>query len=202
MSIASIPPSSSPPPELRPDPREETRDLGFGSVVSRQSRQRLLNKDGSFNVSRTGLSFWTTLSPYHTLLTTSWTRFFSMVVIVYLAANCFFALLYLASGAGTLLRVAGPALPSKFLEAFFFSVQTLSTVGYGETIPGNVAANVIVTCESLLGLMAFALATGIVFARFSRPTAHILFSRKAVIAPYRDITALEFRIANARSNQL
>jgi inward rectifier potassium channel len=196
MSTASIPPASLP-PELR----EEQRDLGFGSVVSRQSRQRLLNKDGSFNVARTGLSFWKSLSAYHALLTMSWTKFFAIMSAAYVATNALFACFYMAAGPGTLQRTAGPAF-SRFLEAFFFSVQTLSTVGYGETIPATVAANVIVSVEALLGLMAFALATGIVFARFSRPTAHIIFSRKAVITNYRDITALEFRIANARNSQL
>jgi len=88
------------------------------------------------------------------------------------------------------------------LETFFFSVQTFATIGYGGMHPVGLAANLLVTLESLVGLLGFALATGILFSRFSQPTAKILFSRNAIIAPYRGITAFEFRIANARSNEL
>ncbi|HEY0783411.1 MAG TPA: ion channel, partial [Thermoanaerobaculia bacterium] len=89
-----------------------------------------------------------------------------------------------------------------FWRSFFFSVQTFATIGYGHLSPSGMPANVLVTLESLVGLLGFALATGILFARFSRPTAKILFSRQALIAPYQGITAFELRIANARSNQL
>ena len=89
-----------------------------------------------------------------------------------------------------------------YLRAFFFSVQTLSTIGYGQVVPIGTAANALVTLEALVGLMGFAIVTGLMFARFSRPTAKMLFSRHALIAPYQNITALEFRVANARSNEL
>ena len=89
-----------------------------------------------------------------------------------------------------------------FWRDFFFSVETLSTIGYGNIVPVGAGPNVVVTIEALAGLMGFAIATGLVFARFSRPTANILFSSHAVVAPYQNITALEFRVANARSNEL
>ena len=89
-----------------------------------------------------------------------------------------------------------------YLRAFFFSVQTLSTIGYGQVVPIGTAANAVVTVESLVGLFGFAIVTGLLFARFSRPTAKMLFSRHAVIAPYQNGTAFEFRVANARSNEL
>ena len=99
-----------------------------------------------------------------------------------------------------------PAHPSwntePFLRAFFFSVETVSTIGYGNIVPTTVAANTLVTLEALFGLMGLAVVTGFLFARFSRPIAKVLFSRHAVVAPYREIQAFEFRVANALSNEL
>jgi len=188
----------------RPQPlsEQDLRDLGFGSVVSRESQQRLLNRDGSFNVQRRGLGFWSSFSLYHALLTISWWRFSLIFVGWYFVANALFALAYLACGPEAL---AGSMLGLEkhpFLRAFFFSVETLSTIGYGNVTPTGVAANLVVTVEALAGLMGFAIVTGLLFARFARPTAKVAFSRHAVIAPYREITALEFRVANVRSNEL
>ena len=180
---------------------EEIRDLGFGSVVARESRQRLLNRDGSFNVARKGLRFTTSLSLYHTLLTTTWTRFGALVVVSYLLINAGFALVFVLCGPGALQTSLGGG-GAGFARAFFFSVETFSTIGFGNVVPVTVAANLVVTVEALVGLLWLALATGLLFARFSRPTAKIMFSRTAVIAPYRGIRAFEFRIANMRSSQL
>jgi inward rectifier potassium channel len=179
------------------------RDLGFGSVVSQQSRKRLLNRDGSFNVVREGLSPITSLSLYHALLTITWPRFLGLIILFYLGINGGFAAAYLACGPGALNGAAATATQAeRFLESFFFSVQTFATIGYGVMSPKSLAAHILVTLESLVGLLGFALATGILFARFSRPSARILFSDVAIIAPYRGITAFEFRLANARSNEL
>lgn len=181
---------------------EETRDLGFGSVVSRESRLRLLNRDGTFNVARTGLNFWSSLNLYHSLLTISWWKFYALVTLFYLLLNAVFALAFMLCGADALQGAASDTFGSGFLRAFFFSVQTFSTIGYGQVTPVGFAANALVTLEALVGLLAVALATGMLFARFSRPTAKIIFSKAAVIAPYRGITAFEFRITNGRSNQI
>jgi inward rectifier potassium channel len=181
---------------------QDLRDLGFGSVVARESRQRLLNRDGSFNVERRGLGFWSSFSLYHAMLTISWWHFFFIFVGWYFVGNALFAAAYLFCGPDAL---AGSTLGLEnhpFLRAFFFSVETLSTIGYGNVAPTGLAANMVVTVEALAGLMGFAIVTGLLFARFSRPTAKIVFSRHTVVAPYRDITALEFRVANARSNEL
>jgi inward rectifier potassium channel len=186
----------------RPRTEEELRDLGFGSVVSRESRQRLLNRDGSFNVSRQGLSFWTSLSPYQAMLTMSWTKFFSIVGTAYLAVNALFACAFLLCGPDSIVDTANVHTQHGFLRAFFFSVQTFATIGYGHIAPSGIAANLVVTFESLVGLMGFALATGMVFSRFSRPSASVLYSKSAVIAPYRGITAFEFRVINQRKSQL
>ena len=179
---------------------DEEKDLGLGSVVAQRSRDRFLNKDGSFNVVRHGLPFLESLSPYHFLLTISWTLFHAVLVGSYLVANAAFAFAYLACGPGAL-EGAG-SLGTGFARAFFFSVETFSTIGFGNILPTGFAANVVMTAEALLGLLWVAMATGLLFARFSRPTAKILFSRNSVVAPYRGITALMFRVANGRTNQL
>ncbi len=176
-------------------------DLGFGSRVSAESRLRLLNRDGSFNVSRSGLSFFQSLHFYRSLLEMSWWRFYLIIGVAYILINLAFAATYVALGIsidGSL--AATPA--DKFWDAFFFSVQTFTTVGYGHLTPKGFAANVVASFDAFVGLICFALATGLLFARFSRPTVKILFSLNALIAPYKDGTALMFRLANARSNQL
>jgi inward rectifier potassium channel len=187
---------------VEPITEQDLRDLGFGAVVSRESRLRLLNRDGSFNVERKGRSFLDSLSPYHVLLTMPWRWFFVIGIGCYLLANAIFAGLYLACGANALLSSTPGIQQNAFWRAFFFSVETISTIGYGNIVPVTVAANVIVTLEAVTGLIGFAIATGLLFARFSRPTAKVLFSSHAIIAPYQNIDALEFRVANARSNEL
>jgi inward rectifier potassium channel len=89
-------------------------------------------------------------------------------------------------------------LGGRFSQAFFFSIQTFATIGYGQIGPNGFAANILVTVEALIGLMYQALATGLLFARFARPTAAIMFSKNAIVAPYAGIQSLQFRIANRR----
>lgn len=178
------------------------RDLGFGAVVGGESRQRLLNQDGSFNVRRRGLGAFEAIAPYHAALTMSWPRFLAVVAAWYLCINLLFALGYLACGVEALQGATSAQMGGDFLRAFWFSIETFATIGYGNIAPVGVPANVLVTVESLVGIMSQALATGLLFARFSRPNAAIAFSRHAVVAPYRDGRAFEFRIANKRSNQL
>lgn len=189
---------------VRTDARAEdiNADLGFGAVVARESRKRLLNRDGSFNVRREGLHFWQSLSMYHYLLTISWSKFLGIVSALFLFVNALFALLYVACGDGALVRGDSVQPLGRFADAFFFSVETLATIGYGHFAPASLAANVIMTIESLAGLLSFAVVAGFVFARFARPTACIRFSRNAVIAPYRGGRALMFRIVNQRSSEI
>ena len=175
------------------------RDLGFGNVVANERRKRLLNRDGTFNVRRQGAGFWRSLSLYNWLLQITWPQFFGIAVATYLAVNLLFASAYLLAGADAL---AGPAPGGPFGRAFFFSVETFGTIGYGNIAPQNAAAHVLVTIEALTGLLSIALITGILFARFSRPVPSIIFSERALIAPYRGGRAFMFRIANERSSQL
>jgi inward rectifier potassium channel len=177
-------------------------DLGFGSVAARESRKRFLNRDGTFNVHRTGLGFWQSLSAYHYLLTISWPKFLSFVVLAYLMANAVFAAIFVSLGPHALAGTHQVVLGARFAEAFFFSVHTLATIGYGTIAPASLAAHLVVTMETLIGLVGVAVMAGISFARFSRPVAKILFSRNALIAPYRGGRAFMFRIVNQRSNQL
>jgi inward rectifier potassium channel len=178
----------------------EPTDLGLGARLSEGARLRFLNRDGSFNVRRMGLPFYRSLNPYHALVTISWPRFYGIVLAAYLVTNLLFAGAYMACGPGAL-QGADPR-QSAFASAFFFSVQTVATIGYGRISPEGIAANVLVAVEAVIGLMGFALATGLAFARFSQPSAKILFSRQAVIAPYAGATGFMFRIANEREKQL
>lgn len=182
-------------------PEGDSRDLGFGSVVAGE-RKRLLNRDGSFNVRRAGLGFWGSHSLYHTFLTISWTRFFALVIATYVLVNTVFAVAFFLCGPNALAGGAAATHLQQFLRAFFFSVQTFGTIGYGMIHPVSMGANIIVAIEALVALLVFALATGLIFARFSRPLAVLAFSKKAVIAPFHDVQAFMFRTANRRSNEL
>ncbi|MCB1056721.1 MAG: transporter [Acidobacteria bacterium] len=185
-----------------PRAREEPRDLGFGSVVASESRLRLVNRDGSFNVQRRGLGLRASLSLYYSLLTLSWPRFLGLLALLYLGANAVFAAAYFLCGPAALSGRPAVAGAGRFLDSFFFSVQTLSTIGYGKMLPVGLAANLLVTFESLAGLLFFAVATGLIFARFARPLADIVFSERAVVAPYRGGAGFMLRIANRRRNEL
>jgi inward rectifier potassium channel len=189
-------------PRPSPDDQARDRDLGFGSVVSRESRQRLLNHDGSFNVARYGLGFLESFAPYHLMLTISWTGFLGIVSAIYLALNVLFAVAYLACGHDALIGTLEAMPGGGFSRAFFFSIQTFATIGYGQLAPNGMAANLVVTVEALVGLMYQALATGLLFARFTRPNAALLFSRNAVVGPYGAGEGLMFRIANQRRNEI
>jgi inward rectifier potassium channel len=181
--------------------QDEFSDLGFGLKVSSQKR-RLINKDGSFNVERRGLPFFQSLSFYHSLVEMTWLKFNGLVVLSYIVINFLFASIYMLIGINHLGGITGTTFWGQFLDAYFFSGQTITTVGYGVIHPIGFWASTVSLIESMAGLLGFALATGLLYGRFSRPNAKILYSKRAVVAPYKGITAFEFRIANARKNQL
>lgn len=162
--------------------------------------KRTINKNGTMNVHRKGLNLASNL--YHQLVNMSWPRFLVLVAVGYLLMNILFATGYLSLGRGALHASERDLGLGDFARAFFFSVQTLTTVGYGALYPYGTAANVLAAIEAAFGLMGFALATGLLFARFSRPSARIVFSGGMVLAPYREMTSLQFRIANQRRNVL
>lgn len=181
---------------------EAERDLGFGAVVTGHSRERLLNPDGSFNVHRTGLPFLASLNPYHTLLSMSWPQFLGLLLLLYFVSNVVFGIVYAAFGSEGIVDTVGSTPANAFVRGFFFSVQTFATIGYGTIHPVGVLPNLVVTVEAYYSIITNALITGVAFARFAKPTARIIFSEVAVIAPYRDAEGLMFRLVNGRNNQL
>jgi inward rectifier potassium channel len=185
-----------------PQMAEDDRDLGFGAKVATESRLRFLNRDGTFNVRRTGLSQISPRNLYHFLLTMSWSVFLGLVLLLYFLSNIVFGLIYSSLGAESLVDTSNEPTVNMFLRGFFFSVQTFATIGYGTIHPVGIIPNLLVTIESYYSLLANALITGLVFARFSRPTAKIIFSKTAVIAPYRNTSGFMFRLVNSRNNQL
>lgn len=187
---------------LQTESKEEFRDLGFGTEVARGTQRRLLNRDGSFNVTLEGLNPLSSLGLYQWLLRISWPQFLLFIAVAYIAINTLFAGAYLLCGPDALRSPDNLFANEPFYRAFFFSVDTFATIGYGNIYPVGVAANTLVTIQALLNIVGVALATGVMFARFSRPSARIIYSRNAIVAPYRGRSALEFRIANARSSQL
>lgn len=177
------------------------KDLGFGPQPVIKS-QPLINKDGSINVKRKGLSLFNTADNYHTLIKMSWGRFWVIVLSGYLVANLFFAGIYVLIGMDSFDGTSGTTPAGHFLDAFFFSAQTISTVGYGHINPKGVLANGVAAIESMVGLLAFALATGLLYGRFSKPSAKIVYSDNILISPYRDGKGLMFRMCNLRRNVL
>jgi inward rectifier potassium channel len=163
--------------------------------------RRAINKDGTFNVRRVGAS-WRAFHPWLHVVNMSWTGFVVLVVGFYLALNFGFAAFYFQLGPDAVKGSAAPTEAERLLNCFFFSGHTLTTVGYGTLAPHGVAANMAATLEALVGLLGFAVITGLLVARVSRPSARIHYSHKAIIAPYQDGMALMFRIANERSNNL
>ena len=180
---------------------EEFKDLGFGTRAS-EGGTRLLNQDGSFNIERRGLKDGWTVNMYHSLITMSWAKFTCLVIAFYIISNLVFAILYLSAGIENLEGVSGTSGFGKFLDAFFFSSQTITTVGYGKMNPHGIFSNTIAAVESMFGLMGFAFATGLLYGRFSRPVAKIIYSHQSIIAPYNDGAAFMFRVANGRKNAL
>jgi inward rectifier potassium channel len=162
---------------------------------------RTINKDGTFNVFRKGIGI-RNVNFYQYLINISWARFFLIVIGIYVFANVFFAGIYLLLGVEHL-QGANVSTPfDTFFSAFFFSVQTFTTVGYGTIAPKGILESAVASIEVLCGLLSVALATGLLYGRFSRPSAQIIFSSTMIVAPFQERTALMFRIANQRTNMI
>ena len=175
-------------------------DPGFTEKY-RQGLRRIINPSGEFNVRRRGSS-WRDVHPYMFMINTSWTTFTLLIVGTFIVANVLFALLYVKLGVEHLAGADLSTPLSRFMSAFFFSAQTFTTVGYGRISPDGVLTSLLASAQALLGLMALAIGTGLLFGRFSRPAARLEFSRQMVVAPYQGGTSLQFRVANRRSNNL
>lgn len=177
-------------------------DFGLGDKVARKPGTRLINNDGSFNVVRKGRSVF---APYQQLVEMSWGQFLLLTLGAYVVINLVFACGFLVIGSESLTSI-DPAAPlwKRFLSTFFFSVQTFTTVGYGRIAPMGIAANALASFIALFGLVSVAIVTGLFYARFARPKRLILFSEKAIIAPYGSEggRSLQFRTANKRDSNL
>ncbi|REC56770.1 Inward rectifier potassium channel Irk [Chryseobacterium piscium] len=178
--------------------QENTENSGFGSRAS----GRFINKDGLPNVRRRGINVFNRLSWYHTMLNLSSFRFITYLVVMYILINLVFAFIYYLIGVEHLTGIDKSNPLDEFIDVFFFSSQTFTTVGYGRIAPVGFMASLVATFEAFLGLLTFAIATGLFYGRFSRPRAYLRFSDIAVIAPFQDVTALMFRLAPYKNNAL
>src|SRR6202012_787670 len=182
------------------DPLLKTNnDTGFGTNAANYGG-RFVNRDGTFNLRKEGRSFLTRFSIYHNLLSIPRWKFFSLIVIFYLLINLVFAGIYLTIGIDQLDGVLATTYWGKFKEAYFFSTETFTTVGYGRVNPKGDGANLVAAFEGMTGFLSFALATGIMFGRFSRPRSFLAFSDFALVSPFKDKTGLMFRFAPYKDN--
>ncbi len=182
--------------------REKQReDSGFGTNAT-STTARLIDQSGNFNVKKIGQSLEARVNLYHKLITMTWPKFALVALGFYLTVNLSFGIVYYFIGIENLMGVDKSHGLSDFWEAFFFSSQTMTTVGYGRVSPVGYITNIIASVEAFLGLLSFSILTGLLYGRFSRPVPRILYSEKAIIAPYLDINGLMVRMANEKSNQL
>ncbi len=180
----------------------DDRELGFGNRTT-DNIQRVMNPDGSSNIRRAGLVRWDLSHTFHRLVTMGWGSFLLVVFFAYMMVNSLFAAGYLMMGIEQLGLTPSGNFWHDYREAFFFSAQTYTTVGYGRVNPSGIGANILASLESLAGVLSFALATGLLYGRFSRPSASIAYSEKVLVSPYREKgTGLMFRLANERMSQL
>jgi len=175
-------------------------DPGFTEKY-RSGLRRIINPRGEFNVRRRGTT-WRDIHPYLFMINASWPVFSALIFGAYVIGNVIFALIYLKVGIEHLQGADTSTALSRFLSAFFFSAQTFTTVGYGRISPDGVLASAVASLQALIGLMALAIGTGLLFGRFSRPAARLAFSQQMVVAPYQSGLSLQFRVANRRSNNL
>jgi inward rectifier potassium channel len=173
---------------------EMTPNTGFGTNASSYGG-RLLNKDGTPNIKKTGVGVFERYSWFHTMLTMRSLHFFFIILCFYIIVNLFFTGIYCYIGIEHLNGITANTTAEKLYEAFFFSTQTFTTVGYGRVSPTGFAINAVSSFQALIGLLSFAVATGLMYGRFSLPKAYVKFSEKALVSPYEEITGLMIRLA-------
>ena len=174
---------------------------GFGNNPSNYGG-RFIAKDGSANIEKRGISFFDQISWYHTLLRMPAWKFQIIIFGFFIVINFVFAIIYYVVGVEYLNGISGRTELEKIAQAYFFSAQTFTTVGYGHISPSGFLTSAIAATEALIGLLSFALATGLLYGRFSKPQAHLVFSENAVIAPFQNITALMMRVAPFKNTNL
>lgn len=176
-----------------------TIHTGFG-VNANNYGGRFINKDGSFNLVKTGIPFWERFSPYQSLLSMPRWKFIGIIFLFFVLINLLFTLIYLTVGTGGLQGVKGSSWLDRFQEVYFFSTETYTTVGYGRINPVGLADNMVAAVESLSGFLSLAIATGLIYGRFARPRSYLKFSEQALVSPYKGNRALMFRLASYKQN--
>jgi len=169
-------------------------DTGFG-VNANGYGGRFINRDGTFNLRREGTPFWERFNVYQVMISLPTWKFIGWIAIFFIIGNLLFTSVYVLLGSEELQGVLAKDSWGRFKELYFFSTQTFTTVGYGRINPIGDGANLVASLEAMVGLLSFALATGLFYGKFSRPRAHLVFSDHALISPYRGGTALMFRFA-------
>jgi inward rectifier potassium channel len=189
---------------LLKDPNKKAQvntETGLGTNTS-LSGGRFFNKNGVPNIQVTGLPLWRRLNIYHSLLSMKTWKFILVIILFFGLINLAFACIYLAIGIDHLGGMVAASDSERFGEAFFFSAQTFTTVGYGRINPIGFTASLTASLEALTGLMSFALVTGLLYGRFARPRSYIRYSKNAIFAPFRDGVALMFRMVPYTKNYL
>ncbi len=171
-------------------------DTGFSTHSNDVGGGRFINKDGSYNIVKEGMPFWRRISIFHDMLNLPKWKFIAVVLLFYIAINLAFTAVYFLIGPAEFEGLPATASPWRiFRELFYFSTETYTTVGYGRVNPKGDFANLVAGLESLTGLLSLAIATGLIYGRFSKPRSYLVFSNEAVIAPYKNGTGLMFRFA-------
>ena len=180
--------------------KAQQKDFGFG-VNYQQKTKRMINPDGSFNVIKTGNAF-SVRDTYQMLLKISWSKFTLIICTYLIGINLLFGLIYALIGVQYIMGIEHGTFAHDFVQSFFFSLQTFTTVGYGHLSPSGNLISIISALEAILGLTSFAMMTSVIYGRFSKPSARLLYSDNAIIAPYMNGKSLQFRIANTRMSML
>lgn len=174
-------------------------DTGFGTNVNSYGG-RFINRDGSYNLKKTGVSFWDRFSLFHSMLNMPLWKFITVIVLFFLFVNLLYTSIYYLIGADGFQGIIAVNHRQLFKELYFFSTETFTTVGYGRVNPVGDGVNMVAAIEAMSGFLSFAVATGLIYGRFAKPKSHIAFSDHALIAPFQDKKALMFRIASYKDN--
>ena len=174
-------------------------DTGFGTNASDYGG-RFINRDGSYNLRKEGMPFWERYSVYHNMLNLPRWKFIALIILFFLAINLVYTAIYLLIGVQQFTGMIAATNWQKVKEVYFFSTETFTTVGYGRVNPVGDGANFVASIEAMSGFLSFAVATGLIYGRFSKPKSYLVFSDHALIAPYLDKTALMFRFVSYKDN--
>jgi len=174
-------------------------DTGFGTNVNSYGG-RFINRDGSYNLQKEGVSFWNRFSLFHSMLNMPLWKFITVIILFFLCINLLYTIIYILIGTEGFQGIVATTRWQQYKELYFFSTETFTTVGYGRVNPVGDGVNMVAAIEAMSGFLSFAVATGLIYGRFAKPRSHIAFSDHALIAPYQGKTGLMFRIASYKDN--